>query len=658
MNRHSLVVLLLVAITGPALAQPADRQGVRREIDRLRAENAVLRQELRTIKAIVDRVQTKLEARQAVLAGPGLKIGVVDLGRVFAVYKHKEIYDPQINAAREEMKSRLELSYAKLKELREVFQKLTPAERGAKITEFDKRQAELDRKHRAVQEEVSAALKARVESMALARLKEIEGVIQEYSKRHGYDLVLKSDSTSDAAPKDALWRNQVDAILYRSPATDLTEEVIQALDVPAAIGFEPGPNSLIVRVLEDAEASYRGVRRGADLRLECELPGGSFNEAERLAVFLKGKRLAAYYGELQKSSVWTNPNARLGFTLTLTKWRGAGARTFGSLDQAIKHDATGTLGPFVSKLRAKGFTVRGRIASELFLLIRGDVDKLRTLRRSVGTEGRLSRLNLRSVVLERGGADGVGRLELTFSGFSLEGEGASRTKPKRRAIHVPITDLEVEGRLGRIAIRWTIPARNEFVVITGLVVERSEGESGSWQLITTLPPQATGCTHEVNTPDKSFRYRVVTVAEIDRGSPRVRMLKLELPAGSRRATSVASPLVKSLPFVYLIPLAVGQGNNGKDWAFVQIHKYDPTTDAFLPARAFRVEAGNEIGAELKVGHTTLDYRTGAVVVSSRSEQIKGKLGQSVEIGITKVRWSDGREVEVRSDATPPSLKDR
>lgn len=656
MNRLALspiALVALVALAAPSLAQSVRPDALRQEVDRLRAENAVLRQELRSIKTIVDGVQAKLAERPRpplASSAPSLKIGVVDIGTLFKGYARKAVYEKEINKTRKAMKARVTLSHQKIKDCEELFAKLAPSERIAMRENYEARRSALMDRSKTLQSEMEAVLKSRVSAMTIAILKEIEKAVETYALRHGYDLVLKADGSrgfGEETADEVIFRNQINTILFRNESSDLTEAVLQTLNVPVADWFEPGPLSRVVYVLEQAGVSFSGRRFEGDLIIDCRLAETSLAAVARIRDSLRGASIARYYRVMQKNSgvvVRAEPQEHMRFEICLEGWKGLGAERFQSLDRLIAADPSGVLALAVKSLESVNFEVRGRSGKDLHVSIYGAHEVLVELKREGLEDLGFNKIGLRSALLLPA-RNGGGRLELTLTAPALK-------ERSLRIEHHPVERPKVSAEPGANRIQWAYSPRSCRIVVTEVVVEVAVGQSKDWSRIATLPVTATACMHEV-VDRRARRYRVATRAKVDEDDPRLRGRGFTLNREHRQQVSPPSEPVTSLPALCLIPLNVGQAQGQPGWAWIRIHKFDQASRIAMPDKAFRVKVGGEIGGLLKSNGRTRDYRTGATLVRVRTDFVPHKGGGETAVGVATIRWANGKEIEVRSTDSPP-----
>ncbi|MGE0708883.1 MAG: fibronectin type III domain-containing protein [Planctomycetota bacterium] len=235
------------------------------------------------------------------------------------------------------------------------------------------------------------------------------------------------------------------------------------------------------------------------------------------------------------------------------------------------------------------------------------------------------------------------------------------------AKHLPPTDMKgnAEER-GKIVLTWAASQGNEFVVVTEYQVQRKEGEGGEWATISTVRGGETRFEDKDLKSRKTYFYRVVSVAEIDRESPTVRRQKLNLEADQAQQPSDQVGPFTTARDVYVIPANVTpvtqedliKDKNAKGRAYVYIYKWDAAANEFLKKGQQLTEgdAIGEKGVKMKVGaeKREIDFSTGATLVECREETRAGKFGQQTKVGIIKIKYADGSTEEATTQDAKPT----
>lgn len=162
-----------------------------------------------------------------------LLVGVIDVGVAFKEYKRKAALEAQVNEFKDELRRDLVAQHEKLQELRKGLD-VGPSETDS----YRVRKAEYLRRLKAYevdQQTMEERLKARVESLTLRLLGEIEDMVKRIGDERGYDLVLKTDTQGwgDEKYHERIFRAQVGAVLHFKTALDITPEVLRLLNEPA-----------------------------------------------------------------------------------------------------------------------------------------------------------------------------------------------------------------------------------------------------------------------------------------------------------------------------------------------------------------------------------------------------------------------------------------
>lgn len=144
-----------------------------------------------------------------VLGAADLKIGYVDVSKLFDGYEKTKRADAQMNKKGKDKEAELQGRMNELKKLRQNLELLSDDTKEAKRLEIEEKEDELQRFR------TNSARDLRRERDAIARdlLKEIQGAVEEHAKAGGFSLIVDSRS-----------------ILYGQPAFDATEGVLKLLN--------------------------------------------------------------------------------------------------------------------------------------------------------------------------------------------------------------------------------------------------------------------------------------------------------------------------------------------------------------------------------------------------------------------------------------------
>lgn len=168
-----------------------------------------------------------------------LKVGVVDIGILFRDYKRKDVLEQAVNAERERVKSEIEAARKEIQQER-VGLDNGPFREGSEpylqaLDQIKLKQYQLELKV----ERLQGALKKRVEELTLQVLTEIERTIEAYGKRHGYDLILKSDKDTTGGDargelaqqfQERIFRAQISHVLFYDGGMEISAAVLQTLN--------------------------------------------------------------------------------------------------------------------------------------------------------------------------------------------------------------------------------------------------------------------------------------------------------------------------------------------------------------------------------------------------------------------------------------------
>jgi len=179
------------------------------------------------------------------VAADGIKIGIVDMKRVFTEYHKTKDAEQAVNDGKASAKKELDERSAKYKQLLEKFQELNALIRDEAISE-EKREG-----HKAEAQEVAAEAKSLEREMAEFRtrrermlqeqvmrmrkgiLEEITAIVEANAKDQGYDLVFD---------KSGLSMNAVPFLLHSKDAVDFSSEIIAELNKEAPAPAEAAKN--------------------------------------------------------------------------------------------------------------------------------------------------------------------------------------------------------------------------------------------------------------------------------------------------------------------------------------------------------------------------------------------------------------------------------
>ena len=142
-------------------------------------------------------------------AAQELKIGYVDVGKVFEGFERTKTSEAALEKQGKSKEGELEGRMAELKKLRQNLELLNEDAREAKSREIDEKTEELQRFRNATARELGRER----DKAAREVLKAIQDGVTSYAKANGFTLILDSRS-----------------LLYGFPAQDVTDEVLKALN--------------------------------------------------------------------------------------------------------------------------------------------------------------------------------------------------------------------------------------------------------------------------------------------------------------------------------------------------------------------------------------------------------------------------------------------
>lgn len=201
-----------------------------------------------TSVTLVASVSAQQAPKKRPAARRALKIGVVDIGLLFQKYKRKDQFESSINEQRKRLKAELDGEYDSLLKMRRELEKSSfrkgsePWLREAEKLELAKFRHDLKKKR------MQSALKNEVEHNTLQILKEIKASLGQYGRRHGYDLILKTDNTDRSLGQaersdlvvhfqEEIFRAQISDVAYFDNALNVTASVETYLNNPKNIQY-------------------------------------------------------------------------------------------------------------------------------------------------------------------------------------------------------------------------------------------------------------------------------------------------------------------------------------------------------------------------------------------------------------------------------------
>ena len=150
-----------------------------------------------------------------------VKIGVVDVNKIFAGYAKVAENQAEFDKFREERQANVQKkAEAADKEIKVLQDKLNSQGKVLKKEESDKITAEIEKKKQDVlslQREIYQELQTKNRDLVEARVKEIEEAIAKLAKEKGYTFVINKE-----------------AVLYSLDGSDISDQVIAALNKPSA----------------------------------------------------------------------------------------------------------------------------------------------------------------------------------------------------------------------------------------------------------------------------------------------------------------------------------------------------------------------------------------------------------------------------------------
>lgn len=142
-----------------------------------------------------------------------LKIGYVNLAKVFDNYERTKASDAVLEKKGKQKEAEIEAKLTELKKMREGLELLSDEMRDAKSKQIAQKSDELQ----LFRKNTARDLSQERDQIAKEILQEIQKGIEEYAKANGYSLILDARS-----------------LLYSTPAYDVTDELLAALNGKSA----------------------------------------------------------------------------------------------------------------------------------------------------------------------------------------------------------------------------------------------------------------------------------------------------------------------------------------------------------------------------------------------------------------------------------------
>lgn len=157
-----------------------------------------------------------------------LKIGTVDVTKVFAEYEKSRDGRVTLEKHRSEMQDGLDKREKALKKIEQELEVLEAEEKLKKKAEFDEKRKEYTAYYTVNNKE----LQRKQSELWKDAYNEIGREIRGFGEKNDYDLILKADNDpiSGKGLDDIQLRVDIKKVLYHSPRIDLTDEIINILN--------------------------------------------------------------------------------------------------------------------------------------------------------------------------------------------------------------------------------------------------------------------------------------------------------------------------------------------------------------------------------------------------------------------------------------------
>ena len=135
-----------------------------------------------------------------------LKIGYVDIFKVFNDYEKTKEYDEKLEAKKNVAEKKLEKKKGTIEKLQG---KLELLKEGEKAKEEEKLSKEL-KEYRGLEREAFTDIKKERDEKMKDIVEDIDGIVKDYAKKNGFDLIVNSN-----------------VVLYGAKAMDVTDQILK-----------------------------------------------------------------------------------------------------------------------------------------------------------------------------------------------------------------------------------------------------------------------------------------------------------------------------------------------------------------------------------------------------------------------------------------------
>lgn len=164
------------------------------------------------------------------LSSKGLKVGVVDLNKVFEKYEKRKTFDVQL---KEKEKQYQKIINDKKKELVSLNEKIQLLDLGSEVRKkdeetFEKKNIELESYAKFAEKSLVKKYKEYFEGLYTEVCKEVEDI----GKREQYDLIMKKEEPElqGGGISELQFKVGIKSVLYHSDDIDITNQVINNLN--------------------------------------------------------------------------------------------------------------------------------------------------------------------------------------------------------------------------------------------------------------------------------------------------------------------------------------------------------------------------------------------------------------------------------------------
>ncbi len=161
---------------------------------------------------------------------PAIKIGVVDLKKVSERFEKWLVFAKKLEDESKASNDKLAVMEKEIARLQQMLKNLKPGSESHMQTQIEISQKQIEL--RGFFDKEQRRLKAMAEKMGGELLRNIEEVIKEYGRVHGYTLIIKKEDLPVQGRDWDQLRSYVSrkSVMYYDPNIDITDEIVKILN--------------------------------------------------------------------------------------------------------------------------------------------------------------------------------------------------------------------------------------------------------------------------------------------------------------------------------------------------------------------------------------------------------------------------------------------